>query len=238
MGLRPGVSRIPLVLVEWLWLKVMHRNLYYALYNGGPRTFIITYLVVVLGALGQSASLCEMASMQPIAGAQYHWTWALSIGSTKRIATWIQGWTTWFAYVSIIAGTTNIIIITLEVMISLNYPDWEVIGWKTTLLSIGLIIFEALINTHAFQIIPWIELVAGFAYSAELVIFVVVLGVMGERNPASFLISTNISSGYTNSFIASNVGMLSTIWCFTGKLRFVLQCLRLPNIPPPQHTAI
>jgi choline transport protein len=29
---------------------------------------------VYCGALAQSASLAEMASIQPIAGAQYHWT--------------------------------------------------------------------------------------------------------------------------------------------------------------------
>lgn len=177
---------------------------------------IITYVIVFLGALGQSASLCEMASIQPIAGAQYHWTWALSVGSTKRIATWIQGWTTWFAYVSIIAGSTNINVIVLEAMIKLNNPSWESTGWKTAVLSIGFTIFQALVNTHAFQIIPWIEVIAGILYSAEFIIFIVVLGVMGVRNPASFLVSTNISSGWTNTFIASNVGMLMAIWCFTG----------------------
>lgn len=63
------------------WASVMS-NLSCALYNGGPRTLLITYIVVFAGALGQFASLCEMASMQPIAGTQYHWTWALSVGKT------------------------------------------------------------------------------------------------------------------------------------------------------------
>lgn len=201
---------------------MINRNMYYALYNGGPRTFIITYIIAIIGALGQSASLCEMASIQPIAGAQYHWTWALSVGSTKRIATWIQGWTTWFAYVSIIAGCTNIMVIALEAMIALNNPSWETTGWKTALLSIGFMIVQSLINTHAFQIIPWIEVIAGILYSAEFVIFVVVLGVMGVHNPPSFLVSTNISSGWTNMFISSNVGMLSAIWCFTGEFAALL----------------
>lgn len=196
--------------------------MYYALYNGGPRTFLITYIIALLGALGQSASLSEMASIQPIAGAQYHWTWALSVGKTRRIATWIQGWTTWFAYVSIIAGCTNINVIVLEAMISMNNPNYVTTGWKTAVISIGLSIFQGFLNTHAFQMIPWIEVIAGILYGAEFIIFIVVLGVMGVRNPASFIVSTNISSGWTNSFIASNVGMLTAIWCFTGPLNFPL----------------
>ena len=32
-----------------------------------------------------------MASIQPIAGAQYHWTHALAPAGAKRFITWIQG---------------------------------------------------------------------------------------------------------------------------------------------------
>ena len=66
-------------------------NLYFALYNGGPQTFAWSILIAYAGALAQSASLAEMASTQPIAGAQYHWTHALAPTGAKRFITWIQG---------------------------------------------------------------------------------------------------------------------------------------------------
>lgn len=47
------------------------RNLQATLINGGPRALASGTLIVVTGALAQSASLAEMASAQPIAGAQY-----------------------------------------------------------------------------------------------------------------------------------------------------------------------
>jgi choline transport protein len=47
------------------------RNLQATLINGGPRALVWGILIVVAGALAQSASLAEMASAQPIAGAQY-----------------------------------------------------------------------------------------------------------------------------------------------------------------------
>jgi choline transport protein len=63
----------------------------FVLYNGGPQTFAWSILIVYCGALAQSASLAEMASIQPIAGAQYHWTYFLAPPRWKRYITWMQG---------------------------------------------------------------------------------------------------------------------------------------------------
>jgi choline transport protein len=46
--------------------------MYFALYNGGPQTFAWSILIVFCGAIAQAASLGEMSSILPIAGAQYH----------------------------------------------------------------------------------------------------------------------------------------------------------------------
>lgn len=48
--------------------------MYYALQNGGPAAWLFSFVIVVFGALCQAASFAEMASIQPIAGAQYYWT--------------------------------------------------------------------------------------------------------------------------------------------------------------------
>ena len=65
--------------------------MYFALYSGGPATLAWSILIAYVGALAQSASLAEMASIQPIAGAQYHWTHALAPVKAKRFVTCIQG---------------------------------------------------------------------------------------------------------------------------------------------------
>lgn len=49
--------------------------MYFALANGGPAAWFFSYIVVSFGALCQTASFAEMASIQPIAGAQYYWTY-------------------------------------------------------------------------------------------------------------------------------------------------------------------
>lgn len=42
------------------------------LLNGGPVVLVWGYLLAIIGALALSASLAEMASIIPVAGAQYH----------------------------------------------------------------------------------------------------------------------------------------------------------------------
>lgn len=47
-------------------------------YNGGPRAIVWGFFIVLPGVLCQVASLAEMSSVQPIAGATYHWVSRLS----------------------------------------------------------------------------------------------------------------------------------------------------------------
>lgn len=69
----------------------LHSNLSAVLTNGGPEALAWGIVIVVCGAMAQSASLAEMASMQPIAGAQYHWTHYLAPHNQKKFITWMQG---------------------------------------------------------------------------------------------------------------------------------------------------
>lgn len=72
-------------------LLTLLRNLSAVLTNGGPEALAWGIVIVVCGAMAQSASLAEMASMQPIAGAQYHWTHYLAPPNQKKFITWMQG---------------------------------------------------------------------------------------------------------------------------------------------------
>lgn len=59
-------------------------------YNGGPQTLTWGIVAVVIGALVQALSMAELAAIQPIAGAQYHWTDLLAPEKYRRIITWMQ----------------------------------------------------------------------------------------------------------------------------------------------------
>ena len=61
------------------------------LLSGGPVALIYGLLFVGSGTLACAASIAEMASICPISGAQYHWTYMFSPKRMKLWVTFIQG---------------------------------------------------------------------------------------------------------------------------------------------------
>lgn len=135
----------------------------------------------------------------------------------KRFTTWIQGWTTWFGYISLLASIANGSIVILESIISLNYDTYEAGGWHTSVLVICLVFVQAVVNIYAFKMVVWFELLDGILHCVLFVVFIVVLSAIGTWNGPEFFLSTSILSGFADQpFVAWNVGMLSCIWIFTG----------------------
>jgi choline transport protein len=58
---------------------------------GGPVSLIYGLMFVFTGALAIASSIAEMASICPISGAQYHWTYMFAPKKWRVIVTYIQG---------------------------------------------------------------------------------------------------------------------------------------------------
>lgn len=195
--------------------------MYFALVNGGPAAWFWSYVIVALGALCQAATFAEMASIQPIAGAQYYWTWNFSPPKLKRFLTWIQGWATWTGYVALLASCLNGNTILFEGMIQLSYPSFVSGGWHTTVINVATVALCAGINLFAFWMVPWFELLSGILNVCLFVIFMVVLWVMSPKNSPNIFFETSISSGWDNYFISANIGALSSIFLFCCEFEFL-----------------
>ena len=86
------------------------------------------------------------------------------------------------------------------------------------MLMIAMLVMHGLMNMYTFFLIPWIELLAGVLHVCLFVVFVVVLAVMGTRHSAQWVfLERNISSGWSDTFISWNLGMLTCAWSFTGE---------------------
>ncbi|KAJ0107334.1 hypothetical protein J7T55_015800 [Diaporthe amygdali] len=189
-------------------------NMYFALANGGPAAWVFSYLVVAAGVLCQVAAFSEMASIQPIAGAQYYWTWHFAPQSLKRFLTWIQGWSTWAGYIALLASCLNGNTVILEGLIQLAHPEYKTGGWHTALIMIATVAFCAIINMYAFWLVPWFELLTGFLNVCMVTALFIVLWAMAPRNSADIFMQTNVSSGWGNYFVSANLGALSNIYLF------------------------
>ncbi|KAK8101952.1 hypothetical protein PG999_012326 [Apiospora kogelbergensis] len=192
-------------------------NMYYAMYNGGPSAYFFSYIVIAVGAGCQVASFSELASIQPIAGAQYYWTYHFAPPGSRRFLTWIQGWVTWTGYVATFASSVNFGTAVLEGIVELNYPDSYVVeGWRTTVISLATLALITLINLYAFRAVPWIDLFSGVLNILLFVVFMVIFLVMAPKNGGEILTQTNVSSGWSNYYASSQIGSLSNVWLFIG----------------------
>ncbi|KAK2732677.1 hypothetical protein FQN55_003956 [Onygenales sp. PD_40] len=197
--------------------ETMILNIYAVFTNGGPQALAWGIIVVIAGALAQSASLAEMASMQPIAGAQYHWTHYLAPVKQRRFITWMQGWITWFAWVSLLAGVANTTAHMLQGVVVANFPSYEPHRWHLTMITFAMLIVQGLMHMYAFWLIPWIELMTGVLHIVLFVVFVAILVAMAPRHSANFVFfSGQSSSGWNNSYISWNLGLLTPTWGFVG----------------------
>ncbi|KAL6248924.1 hypothetical protein RBB50_003987 [Rhinocladiella similis] len=192
-------------------------NIAFFFWNGGPRALSFGYFVVITGVLCQVASMAEMAAVQPIAGAQYHWTHYLAPPKHRRFITWMQGWITWFSWISLLAGVANIAALMIQTLVIASYPSYIPHGWHVTLIIYALLIVQGLMNQYAFWAVPWIELLSGLLHVAMWVVFVTVLTSLAPHHSAHFVfLEKSAFSGWTNEYISFNLGMLTATWGFVG----------------------
>lgn len=91
----------------------------------------------------------------------------------------MQGWVTWFAWVSALAGSTSSEANVLLGLVSTNYPDYVYRPWHLTLAIIAQLVVLGLVNMYAFRVIPWLELLAGVLHVVLWFFFIVVFAVRG-----------------------------------------------------------
>ncbi|KUI62482.1 Choline transport protein [Cytospora mali] len=191
-------------------------NMYYAIINGGPTGWFFSYIVVFFGVMCQVASFGELAAIQPIAGAQYHWTFHYAPVSNRRFLTWLQGWATWIGYIATLASCFNYSTALIEGLVQLRNPGYQLIGWHTTLIVLGTLAPLTLVNMYAFRLVPLFELLSGILNVCLFVVFIIVLFAMSPRNAGGIFLEANISSGWDSYFSAVNIGALSNIFLFIG----------------------
>ncbi|KAF5502641.1 Choline transport protein [Colletotrichum aenigma] len=197
--------------------EVMAMDMGATFYNGGPQTLAWGIILVVVGAMAQALSMAELATIQPIAGAQYHWTHFLAPEKHRRFITWMQGWVTWFAWVSALAGSAASEANIIMGLVVTNYPSYSFQPWHLTLVIVAQLVACGLINMYAFRSIPWMELLAGVLHVVLWVVIVVVLLALAPRASADFVFfERTVSSGWTNGFVSWNIGMLVPAWGFIG----------------------
>ncbi|KAF2817414.1 amino acid transporter [Mytilinidion resinicola] len=171
------------------------------LYAGGPVTLVWGLFFTGSGTLALACSIAEMASMCPISGAQYHWTYMFAPKKWKATIT---------SLTYIIAGQ-------VQGMVILNWADYGFERWHTTLMMWAVLGITYVINIYGIGLLPATELFAGVCHVFFFIIFAVVMLVLGRNSDAKFVFTTFINqTGWESTGVGFFIGLLPCIWCIIG----------------------
>lgn len=188
-----------------------------SLLNGGPSSLVWGLLFSLTGTLAMAFSLAEMASICPIAGAQYHWTAMFAPSGIRAFITWMQGWATVFAWQS---ATTSIFLLVakqVQGLIILNYPEYNATRWQSTLLMWAFTAFSFAVNVWGIQLLPLLQLFGGIFHVVFFIALSVPLILLAPRSTPEFVFKTVMSEGgWENNGISWCIGMLTVTYCFLG----------------------
>jgi len=171
---------------------------------GGPMQMLAGWPLVTLLTLSIAASLAELASAYPTAGALYHWSSILG----GRGAGWLTAWLNTIGQFAITAGIDYGLAEFLAAMFG-----WEVgEGHRTPALLIfsGILLTHAALNHLGVRLVARLNDLSVWVHIAGVAILVGALALFAPHQPAQFLLQRN-GGGYELA-----VGLLLAAWTFTG----------------------
>ncbi|KAL8706333.1 MAG: hypothetical protein Q9225_007967 [Loekoesia sp. 1 TL-2023] len=192
-------------------------SIQFSLLNGGPASLVYGSLLVGCGSCLIALSLAEMASVDPVVGAQYRWS-AQFAPMWPRFWGLFQGWMTVFAWITCAAASPAYLAFGAQALIALNNPSYAPQAWHTTLLMCAFIIPPVAANLWFKRILNWMETVGAIGHGAFWVATMIALGVAGSRSSNTFVWGTltHDVSGWTQPGVAFGIGLLPIAFPITS----------------------
>ncbi|KAH1310456.1 hypothetical protein KXX47_006456 [Aspergillus fumigatus] len=187
------------------------------LMNGGPAALVWGMVLSITGTMALALSLGEMASICPLAGAQYHWTALLAPPRIRAFSTWMQGWITVFGWQAAVTSISFLVATQIQGLIILNRPEYEPQRWHGTLLMWAVMLFSLSINVFAVRILPFLQLLGGLMHVVFFIVLIVPLVLLSPRSTPEFVFTELLNQGgWSSDGVSWCLGMLTVTYCFTG----------------------
>jgi amino acid transporter len=167
---------------------------------GGPLQMLVGWPLVTLFTLAIAASLAELASAYPTAGALYHWSAILG----GRGAGWLTAWLNTIGQFAITAGIDYGLAEFLAAMLGFSGRR------PALLLCAAILLLHAALNHLGVRIVARLNALSAWVHIFGVAILVGALSLFAPHQPSSFLLHR---SGGGWEFA---VGLLLACWTFTG----------------------
>src|SRR5436190_3085372 len=179
----------------------------YGLEMGGPLEMTLGWPLATIFTLTVAASMAELCSAYPTAGAMYHW--AADLGG--RGAGWYVAWLNIFGLIAAQAG--------------INYSCAQFLlpflGVASTarnlLLAFTLILItQGVLNHYGVKLVAFLNDLSVSVHIIGVVVLVAALFLLAPKQPVSFLFESVNSNGRSPYWWAFVLGLLQAQWTYTG----------------------
>ncbi|KZZ88861.1 Amino acid/polyamine transporter I [Ascosphaera apis ARSEF 7405] len=214
LGLLPMISFYMTSTASW---EAIGASFQACLTNGGPVVIVYGIIFAFAGSMGIACSLAELASILPIPGAQYHWTYELAPRG-KRFWSFLQGWLTIISWWADAATSPNLIGTEIQALIILCHDSYVPKGWHATMLIWAVTLVPLFGNIYGRKLLKPIEMFGGILHVVLLPVLMIVLTVLGEKNTSKWVWTEFINdvSGWKNNGVIFSVGLLTATFTLGG----------------------
>ncbi|OQO05736.1 hypothetical protein B0A48_09830 [Cryoendolithus antarcticus] len=122
--------------------------------NGGRPGLLYTTIWNFICFIPIYLSMAEMASMAPIAGAQYHWVSEFAPENCQRFLSYISGWSSSIAWQSGNAVGIFIVGSLIQTIISVNDESYGFAPWQCTLLAFAAMLLAYIGSVYGHKYLP------------------------------------------------------------------------------------
>ncbi|KJK60991.1 amino acid permease GABA permease [Aspergillus parasiticus SU-1] len=214
LGFLPMLAFAATLQASW---EAIGASMFAGLENGGPVTLLYGLILAIIGSLGMALSLAELASITPVAGAQYHWTYDLA-PFAPRFLSFIQGWITIFAWWANAATSPFLIGTQIKALAVQSNPSYSPKPWHTTLIIWAVLLIPLAVNIYGRRLLSTVEVIGGIIHIVFFPAVLITLIVLGSRNSSEFVWTyfENSASGWHNDGVIWSVGLLTAVYTFSG----------------------
>ncbi|KAK8064189.1 hypothetical protein PG996_008841 [Apiospora saccharicola] len=153
------------------------------LLNGGTAALVYGTFFSGVGWCFVALSIAEMASMDPVVGAQYRWSARFAPGGATSQRFWglFQGWVTVFGWMT--GAAANLVYLAqgvLAIVVMWN-PEFEPTAWQTALVMCAFVVPPVIGNLWFRRLVAPMEHFGGICHAVFWLASLAVLGALGTR---------------------------------------------------------
>lgn len=187
------------------------------LFNGGAAGIIYGYIFVWIGNISVFASLCELLSLAPTSGGQYHWVAMLAPAWCSKFLSYLTGWLMLAGWQGTCAAAGFLWATILQGLASFMYPSYEPTAWQAILIGFAMLLVVVFINTVVSSVLPQLEGTLLIFHILGFFAIVIVLVTFTPSEDATFLFTDFYNGGgWGSQGLSFMVGLTGVVYCFAG----------------------